>query len=168
MTYDAGILDFDFGAGPRFPRVSPGALVDPNAPLDPGAGNGMNVEGRTEWQPTSPLNVILTYNYNRLIRDDTRQAAFRSHIFSLRIKYQLTRFLFARIRADYNTLSANLNEQILLGWAPNPGTALYIGYNDNLNRNGFSPFDGQFEPGFQRNRRSFFVKISYLFRRSLK
>ncbi|HNB73371.1 MAG TPA: DUF5916 domain-containing protein [Acidobacteriota bacterium] len=168
ITYDAGILDFDFGGGPRFPRVSPGALLDPNAPLDPGAGKGVNLEGRTELQPTSAFNVILNYNYNRLIRDDTRQAAFRSHIFSLRVKYQLSRFVFARIRLDYNTLAANLNEQILFGWTPNPGTALYVGYNDNLNRNGFNPFDGQFEPGFQRNRRSFFVKISYLFRRSLK
>ena len=26
--------------------------------------------------------------------------------------------------------------QFLLGWTPNPGTAFYAGYNDNLSRNG--------------------------------
>jgi len=50
---------------------------------------------------------------------------------------------------------------------PNPGTAFYVGYNDDLNRNGFSPFTGQFEPGLRRNTRTFFIKLSYLFRRSI-
>jgi len=41
-----------------------------------------------------------------------------------------------------------------------------IGYNDDLVRNGFSPFTGQLEPGFRRNGRTFFIKMSYLFRKS--
>ncbi|MBX7221278.1 MAG: carbohydrate binding family 9 domain-containing protein [Blastocatellia bacterium] len=167
IGYDAGVLDFDFGGGPRFPRVSPAALLDPNAPLDPGAAHGLNMDAETEIQPTSALNLTIRYNYNRLKREDTGRTAFRSHILSFRVKYQLTRFLFIRARADYNTLAANLNEQFLFGWTPNPGTAFYVGYNDNLNRNGFNPFDGGYEPGLQRNRRSFFVKFSYLFRWSL-
>ena len=56
--------------------------------------------------------------------------------------------------------------RFLLGWTPNPGTAFYVGYNDDLTRNGFGPFSGQLEPGFRRNGRTFFVKMSYLFRRS--
>ena len=53
-----------------------------------------------------------------------------------------------------------------MGYTPNPGTAFYVGYNDDLNRNGFNPFTGQLEPGFRRNGRIFFIKMSYLFRRS--
>ena len=34
-------------------------------------------------------------------------------------------------------------------------------------RNAFNPFTGQFEPGLRRNGRTFFIKVSYLFRRSL-
>jgi hypothetical protein len=56
--------------------------------------------------------------------------------------------------------------QFLLGWTPNPGTAFYIGYNDDLNLNGFNRFSGDLEPGFRRNGRTFFIKMSYLFRRS--
>ena len=57
--------------------------------------------------------------------------------------------------------------QFLIGWTPNPGTAFYAGYNNDLNRNGFNPFTQQFEPGLTRNGQTFFLKMSYLFRRGL-
>lgn len=53
------------------------------------------------------------------------------------------------------------------GWTPNPGAGFYVAYNDNLNRNGFNPFTGNYEPGLHRNERTFFVKMSYLFRRRI-
>jgi len=52
-----------------------------------------------------------------------------------------------------------------VGYTPNPGTSFYVGYNDNLNYNGFSPLTGLREEGFQRNGRTFFIKMSYLFQR---
>ncbi len=36
---DLHVFDFDFGASERFPRVSPAALQNPNAALDPGPAN---------------------------------------------------------------------------------------------------------------------------------
>jgi hypothetical protein len=48
-------LDFDLGAGPRYPRVSPGALADPAAPLDPGPGDNLSVGATLAWQPTAAL-----------------------------------------------------------------------------------------------------------------
>jgi hypothetical protein len=56
--------------------------------------------------------------------------------------------------------------QFLFGWTPNPGTSFFVGYNDDLQRNGFNPFTRQLEPGLRRNGRTFFIKASYLFRRS--
>jgi len=44
---------------------------------------------------------------------------------------------------------------------------LYAGYNDDLNYNGYSPFTNHFERRLQRNSRTFFIKLSYLFRRGL-
>ena len=76
------------------------------------------------------------------------------------------RFLFLRARVDYDTLASNARGQFLFGYTPNPGTAFYLGYNDDLTRNGFNPFTGQLEPGFRRNGRTFFIKMSYLIRRS--
>ncbi len=162
-----GAFDFDFGNGRRFPRVSPAALADPNAPLDPGTGNALRIEASLRYQPTPALNTSLDYIKSRLVRDDTGRTAFDDNIFTLRSTYQFSRFLFARARIDYSTLASSLCPQLLLGYTPNPGTALYVGYNDDLNYNGFNPVDRQLEQGFRRNGRTFFIKMSYLFQRSI-
>ena len=166
IAYRWGEHDFDFGAGPRFPRVSPAALLDPNAPLDPGAGNLFYTNGNITYKFTNDLNTTLSFNKNRLTRRDTGRVSFDSNIVSLRTTYQFTRFTFARARVDYSSLTSNFRGQFLLGWTPNPGTAFYVGYNDDINRNFFNPFTGQLEPGFRRNGRTFFIKMSYLFRKS--
>jgi hypothetical protein len=165
--YSRGTFDFDLGAGPRFPRVSPAALLDQDAPFDPGPGNEFYLNGNITYQPTPKLRASLDYTKNHLVRHDTGLLAFDDNIYSLRTTYQFTRFTFARARVDYTSLSLRYRGQFLLGWTPNPGTSFYVGYNDDLNRNGFSPFTNQVEPGFRRNGRTFFVKMSYLFRRSL-
>ena len=162
-----GVFDFDFGAGPRFPRVSPAALADPSARLDPGGGNSFDVNAGVAWQPTNALRATLDYTKARLTRRDTGLVAFDDNIYALRATYQFTRFLAARFRLDYDTLATSARGQFLVGYTPNPGTAFYVGYNDDLTRNGFNPFTGQLEPGLRRNGRTFFIKGAYLFRRSL-
>lgn len=161
-----GTLDFDFGAGPKFPRVSAAALANPNAPLDPGAGKYINIELSTNYQPTDLLRVTLTYNKNRLVRNDTNRVAFDANLISLRSTYQFTRNLFARVRLDYNSIFSSVKGQYLFGWTPNPGTAFYIGYNDDTRYGGFNPFTSKHERGFERDGRTFFIKMSYLIRKS--
>jgi hypothetical protein len=186
-----GSTDFDFGAGPKFPRVSPTALArdaaiaagkcadvtDANgnplpkpsvclAPQDPGPGDSWRFEGGLTYQPAAALNFNFNYTKERLKRYDTDRVAFDDNIISMRATYQFTRFIFARGRIDYDTLGSDVKGQFLFGWTPNPGTAFYVGYNDDLSRNGFNRFNNQLEPGFRRNGRTFFIKLSYLFRRS--
>jgi hypothetical protein len=180
----AGSLDFDFGAGQRYPRVSIPAVTARNAqaaglcngatppavcnaPQDPGPGAFFHIDGGVTYQPSNPLSITLNFTKERLRRYDTHLLAFDENIVSLRSTYQFTRFIFARGRIDYDTLASNVKAQFLFGYTPNPGTAFYVGYNDDLNRNGFNPFSGQLEPGFRRNGRTFFIKMSYLFRRSV-
>jgi hypothetical protein len=183
MNRVAGSLDFDFGAGPRYPRVSIPAVAARNAqaaelcngptpppvcvaPQDPGPGGFLHFDATVNYRPSTPLNLSLSFTKERLRRYDTGLLAFDENIVSLRSTYQFTRFVFARGRIDYDSLASNVKGQFLFGWTPNPGTALYIGYNDDLSRNGFNPFSGQLEPGFRRNGRTFFIKMSYLFRKS--
>ena len=187
MGTQRGQFDFDFGAGPRYPRVSlsavqarearaagrcdsedPGFVAPPvcEGLHDPGAGKTFDVEAGLTYQPTSALRAQLSYNKSRLTSYDTGLVAFNDNIFVLRTTYQFTRFLALRGRVDYATLASQVRGQFLFGWTPNPGTALYVGYNDDLNRHGFNPFNGNLEPGFRRNGRTFFIKMSYLFRRS--
>jgi len=166
LNYSSDSFDFDFGAEPKYPRVSPAALADPNAPLDPGPGKFWELNLGFNYQPTNELNASFGYTMNRLRRNDTNLVAFQENIFSFRSTYQFTRFIFTRARIDYATLSSTATAQFLFGWTPNPGTAFYVGYNDDLTHNGYSPFTGQLEPGFRRNGRTFFIKVSYLIRKS--
>jgi Domain of unknown function (DUF5916) len=166
-NFGFGTMDYDFGGGPRYPRVSPAALeFGQNVALDPGPGSSIDLNSNFTYQPTTALRLSLDYTKSRLRRYDTGLVAFDDNIFALRGTYQFTRFIFARARVDYDTLASNVRGQFLLGWTPNPGTALYVGYNDDLNRNGFNPYTGQLEPGFRRNGRTFFIKMSYLIRKS--
>ncbi len=53
FNYIWNSFDFDLGAGPKFPRVSPPALVDQNAPLDPGPGKELRAAVNVTYQPTA-------------------------------------------------------------------------------------------------------------------
>jgi hypothetical protein len=184
-------FDFDFGAGNRYPRVSPAFVtylaspayreyirrlhLNPNDPtnnlpdppaLDPGTGTQIDFEIGGEYKPVDPLRVSLNYRKSRLTRNDNDRVAFDSNLITLRSTYQFTRFLFTRVRVDYDSLSSNVSGQALLGYTPSPGTAFYAGYNDDFNYNGFNRFTNQSEPGFARYSRTFFIRASYLFRKS--
>jgi hypothetical protein len=158
------IFDFDFGAGDKFPRVSPAAFLNPNNPLDPGTGNQWSINGGADIKPTDSLSFDLNFNKTKLTRNDTGLVAFDSNIVQLKTTYQFSRFVFLKARVDYNTLSSRFFGQYTFGWTPSPGKALYIGYNDKWSHNGYeySPR----VPGFVQLDRTFFVKFSYLFRKS--
>lgn len=153
------VFDYDFGAPPRFPRVSPAALADPTAPLDPGTGSSLAVTARVELQPTEAFRLAFDFNRNRLERDDTGRVAFDEKLYSTQATYQLTAFAFARTRVDYDSLHRNVRGQAVLGWTPIPGTSIYAGYTDDLTH---LPRDA----GLARNGRTVFLKTSYLVRRN--
>lgn len=167
ITQSWNAYDYDFGAGPRFPRVSPAALLDPDAPLDPGPASSFDAQGRVEWKPTDAFRASVTYTKSRLVRDDTRRLAFDQNLFSLQASRQWGRFAFCRVRADLDSLDSRVRGQVVAGWTPHPGTAVYLGYDDDLRRDGFNPQTGAREPGFVRAGRTFFVKLSYLLRRRI-
>ena len=172
ISVDGGIgikvnaLDLDFGASERYPRVSPAALLG-SSKLDPGKSFSFNYDLGINLQPTNPWSIRFKYESQKLTRNDTKLTAFDSNIFSLRSTYQFSRFTFMRTRLDYETVDGTINSQILFGWSPNPGTAFYVGYNDNSNYRGFNEFRNRFDDAFRRDGRRFFIRLSYLFRKSI-
>jgi len=133
---------------------------------NPGPGAQRDAELFVRLTPIDPLSVSVSYTKSRLVRNDNKVRSYDSDIVSVRSTYYFTRFLFTRFRLDFDGTEKNYAGQALFGWTPSPGTAFYAGYNDNLNRNSFNPFNGQYEPGFTRNGRTFFIRMSYLFRKS--
>lgn len=186
VTYRFNHFDLDFGSPPKYPRASPPAVrareaaaaglcnVDGENPLpviclapqDPGKGNLMQLNASITYQPTNAFRTSLSLNKQRLVRKDTGLVAFDVNILTWRGTYQFTKSYFARAIIDYNTLNSRVRAQFLTGWTPSPGTSFYIGYNDDMNYYSVHPFTQQLVPGFRRNSRTFFVKMSYLIRRS--
>jgi len=105
-----------------------------------------------------------------------------------KINYQFTRALSARVIVQYDSTlvdpaetslsrTKQVSSSALLTWLPHPGTAIYIGYNDqlaNLDRTLCSRRpEGACDPAYAilprsseylQNGRQFFVKASYLLR----
>ena len=188
-----GHFDLDFGNGDKYPRVSPIALAHANvlaqakaagecddpdveedkrpnictaaAPLDPGRGNLLQFNGSITYQPTNELRASFSVNSQRFKRYDTDRVAFNVNILTTRGTYQFTKATFARLILDYNTMNSRLRSQALFGWTPSPGTAFYAGYNDDLNYDSRHPFTREIVPGFRRNARTLFIKMSYLIRK---
>ncbi|HKY27496.1 MAG TPA: DUF5916 domain-containing protein [Pyrinomonadaceae bacterium] len=189
VTYRFGHFDLDFGSEPKYPRVSPPAIAareaaaaglcpEPKAgeedkrpavcfaPQDPGRGNLLQISGGVTYQPTNEFRTSLSLNKERLVRKDTGLVAFDVNILTWRGTYQFTKATFARAIIDYNTLNSRVRAQFLGGWTPSPGTSFYVGYNDDMNYDSLHPFSGRLVPGFRRNSRTFFIKMSYLLRKS--
>ena len=162
------------------------------------SGGGVNYDPAAGQAPTigkeDQGNVTLTFHaYGRLRIDNTyllehvreRDAhltAVTNHIIRSKWNYQFTRDLSARVILQYNSVlsntaisslspTKNFNTDFLITYLIHPGTAIYVGYNsdlENLNRNlAVDPVTGFIlttPHGYINDSRQFFVKASYLFR----
>ncbi len=130
--------------------------------------------------PVNRLEVDNTYLWFRLGDVDRFIPAFNNHIIRSKWNYQFTRELSARIILQYNSIlpnasltslapAKNFNADFLITYLLHPGTAVYVGYNSNLEN--FDRFlqvgpDGLLRTrnSFINDNREFFVKVSYLLR----
>jgi hypothetical protein len=145
-------------------------------------------------KPTGNLEIDNTYILDRVLNGAAHHASFNNHIARSQWNYQFTKELSLRAIIQYNGLLANptysslqttknLSSDFLITYLVHPGTAVYVGYNSNLENliPGLClPAAGQTvgcDPNppngvglIRGNRlindgRVFFVKVSYLFRR---
>ncbi|MCL5286467.1 MAG: carbohydrate binding family 9 domain-containing protein [Acidobacteria bacterium] len=131
--------------------------------------------------PIQQLTIDNRYILSRLRAVDADESIFNNHIIRSKWNYQLTRALSLRFITEYNTTLANgartsitttknMNYDFLITYLLHPGTALYVGYNSNLQN--LDPSltvlpDGSLartRHPFTNDGRQFFVKMSYLFR----
>ena len=139
-------------------------------------------------QPIRQLTADNTYLLDRDHNQHTGEFVYESQVFRTKLNYQFTRAFSARVIVEYDSTLANplatslqrtkqVQTQALLTWLPHPGTAIYIGYNNDIqnldrglcNRLGSGMCDpGNPVPpraaGYLNDGRQFFVKASYLLR----
>ncbi len=151
------------------PRSGPPVLVNSNT------GNL-----RAVVRPTKGLTVENTYLFTRLQDMKTGANIFNNHILRSKWNYQFTKEFSLRLIGQYTanisdpaltTLqnTKNFNADVLFTYLVHPGTAIYVGYNSNLqnlDRALANTPDGllRTRSSFINDGRIFFVKVSYLFR----
>lgn len=132
-------------------------------------------------RPIKPLKIENTYLLQRLRDRQTGLAIFNNHIAQSKWNWQFTRTLSLRAIMQYDATLANpgltslqttkeFNGDFLLTYLVHPGTAVYVGYNSdlqNLSRTlDVDPGTGLINrtaTGYVNEGRQFFIKISYLF-----
>ncbi|MGD0832073.1 MAG: carbohydrate binding family 9 domain-containing protein [Terracidiphilus sp.] len=151
----------------------------------------LNQEAVQAYITVQPLRQLTADNIYLLDRDHSvANGAFvyESQVFRTKVNYQFTRAISARVIVEYDSTLANplqtslprtkeVQSEALLTWLPHPGTAIYIGYNNDLQNLGRSLCnrlqDNSCDPNnivpprsqvFLDDGRQIFIKASYLFR----
>jgi len=163
--------EVDLGTATNFvPRTGPPVLANFTA-----------VVVRGIVRPIKGLTIENTYLLTRLLDQQTDLNIFNNHIIRSKWNYQFTKEFSIRIIGQYFTTISNpalttlqnaksFNGDVLFSYLMHPGTAVYIGYNSDLQN--LDPTLGLDPNGnllrtrsrFLNDGRQIFIKISYLLR----
>jgi hypothetical protein len=169
---------YHWGDGANF-DANPAAPVPLN---DPFLARQDTATGTLTFRPIKPLKIENTYLFERLRTIGGSRGIFNDHIVRSKWNWQFTPQLSLRMILQYNSLLANtpgtadlytylptdreFNADFLVTYLVHPGTAVYVGYNSDLQNLNVIPHTGLFNTakGYINDSRQFFVKVSYQFR----
>jgi hypothetical protein len=174
-------VEMDWGTATNFvPRTGPPVLAYQNTGFV-----------KATVRPTKGLTIENTYLMTRLLDQNTNLNIFNNHIMRSKWNYQFTKEFSLRLIGEYDTTISNpslttlqntkgFNGDVLFTYLLNPGTAIYVGYNSDLQNldarlqrvcAGLPCLPGESFDGLLRTRNNFindgrqiFIKLSYLFR----
>lgn len=182
--------------GAPFPQLnfSINAFRNGNVNYNPAAGKTpslMNQEDSQVLFTLQPMRQLTADNTYLLDRDHSvadGALVYESQVFRTKVNYQFTRAISARVIVEYDSTLANpletsllrtkqVSTEALLTWLPHPGTAVYVGYNNdlqNLDRSLCNRLSNREcdpnntvaprAPRYLNDGRQIFIKASYLFR----
>jgi hypothetical protein len=187
---------YDWGDGVNF-VASPSAPAPLNRPF---LARSNTASAFLWFRPLKPLKIENTYLFSRLRATDSTylealaqtpgigKGIFNDHIVRSKWNWQFTPQLSLRLIMQYNSLLANtpgntvypytylptekqFNADFLLTYLIHPGTAIYVGYNSDLQNLDHSLVQDPVglaglytAKGYMNDSRQFFVKVSYQFR----
>ena len=101
------------------------------------------LQAQVTTQPFRSLTADETYLLDRNFSRVDQAFVFENQTLRTKLNYQFTKALSARVIVQYDSVLVNTAEtslvrtkqistEALLTWLPHPGTAIYVGYNNNL------------------------------------
>ena len=196
VTLTAG---YYWGQGVNFEALPPAPLAIPTLYNHPFLGREDTAQAGLTFRPIKPLKIENTYLFERLRTNSdayffeqtqfpgSSHGILNNHILRSKWNWQFTPQLSMRLILQYNSVLAGtpgvgslytylptqkeFNTDFLITYLLHPGTAIYIGYNSDLQNLNVIP-QTPTSPGYVTNTakgyindsRQFFVKVSYLFR----
>jgi Domain of unknown function (DUF5916)/Carbohydrate family 9 binding domain-like len=188
-----------WGDGINFEAMFPASAATATRYNQPFLAHEDNAQAGLTLRPIKPLKIENTYLFERLRADQNTysflqaqypgagRGIFNDHILRSKWNWQFTPQLSVRVILQYNALLAGtpgvgspytylptqreFNADFLITYLVHPGTAIYVGYNSDLQnldvvpRTPTSPgYVTNTAKGYINDSRQFFVKVSYLFR----
>ncbi len=193
------LASYYWGDTPNFEALPPMTAANATPYNHPFIAHEETAQAGLTLRPMQPLKIENTYLFEHLRAPDNALSFIRSqfptvgrgifndHIIRSKWNWQFTPQLSARVILQYNALLAGtpgvgspytylptqreFNADFLITYLVHPGTAIYAGYNSDLqNLNvvrataGAPGYVTNTAKGYLNDSRQFFVKVSYMFR----
>jgi hypothetical protein len=188
------LASYYWGGGVNFVAPPPAPLETPTPLNHPFLASQDTAQASLTFRPVKPLKIENTYLFDRLRATNSTylfeqaqfpgagRGIFNDHILRSKWNWQFTPQLSVRLILQYNALlagtpgvgspytylptSKQFNADFLITYLIHPGTAIYVGYNSDLQNLNVQPGVGVFSApkNYLNDSRQFFVKASYLFR----
>jgi hypothetical protein len=188
------LASYYWGEGVNFVAPPPAPLETPTPLNHPFLASQDTAQASLTFRPVKPLKIENTYLFDRLRATNSTylfeqaqfpgagRGIFNDHILRSKWNWQFTPQLSVRLILQYNALlagtpgvgspytylptSKQFNADFLITYLVHPGTAIYVGYNSDLQNLNVQPGVGVFSApkNYLNDSRQFFVKASYLFR----
>lgn len=126
-------------------------------------GKGYEGEFFLVLQPNDNLNQSFSFSHSDLFKD--QEKIYDVNIFYSHTTYQFNRYLFLRVVVQYDDYAKRMLTDFLASFTLIPGTVLHIGYGGLYEGREWQGGEWLYRQGNLLNiKRSFFLKVSYLWR----
>lgn len=125
-------------------------------PVNPYLGWSTRLKSWVNFKPFARLQLRTDFNKDMFWRTRGGELVYDYNILRQNITYQVTKEISVRTIVDYNHYYKKIYGSFLLSYILRPGTVIFLGYDDNFQRDDFRDY--------VRANRSVFVKFSYWLR----
>lgn len=132
----------------------------------PYQGRGSDALFGLTYLPAEKIHFGLSLTYSDFYRSSDGLKEYEYTILRSENTYQFNRYLFFRAIFEYNSFRRQLMTDLLASFTYIPGTVVHIGYGSLYEKLEWNEETGTYDPAerFLETRRSFFFKVSYLWR----